>query len=173
MSPDQESNSKFIFTLSVTPKKMKARNKARQEINRTTLGAGAMAIAPLPGTSLALTAAEASMIKKIAEIYGLRIEGLMWSILLKTILLKLGGASLLKKIAMEGSLLLGPFGGFVRPTLALSVVKGIGEAATSFFEAKFPGLDAYEKPALEEFLEAFCVADIDEETLRRYWQGLG
>lgn len=150
-----------------------ARDSARNQVNGTGVVGIGMAIVPIPGTSVALTAAEARMVAKIAQIYGLKIESVMWPILLKAILLKLGGASLLKKIAMEGSLLLGLFALIVKPLIAGSVIKGIGEATIDFFETRFPDHIAYEKPLWEKFHNTFKdMTSEDTKTIYEYWLSL-
>ncbi len=62
---------------------------------------------------------------------------------------------MLKKVAMEASILLGPFAFLAKPAIATATVKGIGEAAISFFEERFPYHEAYAPPGWEQFWNAF------------------
>ena len=152
---------------------MYAKEKAKNYVNSYTAGGAAAAgIIPVPGvTSVALTAAEATMIAQIAQIYGLRTDAIIWPVLLKLILVKAGGSAGLKALA-EGLNVVPVIGWLAKPFVAGAAVKVIGEGAIAFFESRFPGQRVNEKPNWEAFLAAFPVGDVDMQQLKDYWNSL-
>jgi uncharacterized protein (DUF697 family) len=151
-----------------------ARDKARKYINNyTAVGAG-YSILPIPiGTTLGLTAAEAAMVGQIAKIYGLRMDTIVGPLILKVILLKVGGAAALKALA-EGLNFIPIIGWIAKPFVAGATIKAVGEGALIFFESRFPDQRANSKPAWEVFISVFGVDDIDVDIdeLREYWESL-
>ena len=127
---------------------------ARGYVNRFTLGSSAFSMVPVPGTSLALTAAEAAMIQGIAEIYGLKTSGPVWSIIFQT-MVKMLGVSTFLKAGTELLNFVPILGWLTKPLVTASVVKSVGEAAILYFEAKLPGQSAYHKPTFNQMVTAF------------------
>lgn len=127
---------------------------AREHVNDMTFVGVAYAVVPLPGHCIGLTVLEGVMAANIARIYGIKPEGVAWSIILKLLLIKLGGAALLKGL-VEVLNFIPIIGWFARPAVAGSFVKGLGEVFIEFFESRFPRQVAYEKPGWEAFVKAF------------------
>lgn len=131
-----------------------ARDVAREHVNNMTAAGVAYALIPIPGHSLGLTILEGVMAANIARIYGIKAEGAAWSIILKLLLIKMGGAVILKGL-VEVLNFIPIFGWLARPAVAGSFVKGLGEVFIEFFESRFAGQIAYEKPGWEAMVKAF------------------
>lgn len=150
-----------------------AKDVARDYVNKFTMGSAAFSAIPIPGTSLALSAAEAAMITGIAEIYGLKTEGAVWSVIFQTTLSVIGVSTVLKAGA-EFLNFIPILGWAAKPVVSGSVVKGVGEATIAYFESKFPGQKAHEKPSLNQLVAAFgegaLTGGLSEYRLGRYLQ---
>lgn len=127
---------------------------ARGHVNNMAMAGAAYALVPIPGHCLGLTVLEGVMAANIARIYGVKPEGAAWAIILKLLLVKLGGAVLLKGL-VEALNFIPIFGWLAKPAVAGSFVKGLGEIFIEFFESRFPRQTAYEKPGWEAFVKAF------------------
>lgn len=149
-----------------------AREKARRYVNGYTFGGAAYSIIPLPlATSLGLSVAEATMMGQIAKIYGLKIDAVIWPLLLKLLLVQFGGSVALKALA-EGLNFVPVIGWLAKPMVASGVIKGIGEATIRFFESRFPNQKANSRPPWKDFLKLCNGIDINIEELREYWDNL-
>ena len=131
-----------------------ASDVAREHVNNMTAAGAAYAAIPIPGHCVGLTILEGVMAANIARIYGIRPEGAAWSIILKLLLIKLGGAALLKGV-VEALNFIPIIGWIAKPVVAGGFVKGLGEVFIDFFESRFPRQTAYEKPGWEALVAAF------------------
>ncbi len=145
-----------------------AKDVARKHVNGFSLGGGAFAIIPIPGVhSAGLTAAEIKMATDIARIYGIKPNGIVWKIILKVIMLKLGGSALLKGVG-EALTFIPIIGWAAKSIVAGSAIKGFGEILIAYFEDKFPYQQAYRKPSLESMISVFGNS-VTRSELHDYW----
>lgn len=111
-----------------------AREHCQQLVMKYAAGAGVGGLIPVPGTSMAVTAAEVKLVVDIAAAYGQRIDDLE--------AVKLIGLSTVKNLGMKaiGEVVgLVPIVGWAaRPALFAASVKVVGDAATRHYEALRP-----------------------------------
>ena len=132
-----------------------AKDKARHLVNNYSIGGGAVTIVPIPGGhSVGLTVAEASLAVSIAKLYGIKPVGIVWTYVLKFIMLKCGGSFLLKLLG-EGLTFIPIVGWFAKSLIATSAIKGFGELVILYFESKFPNHKADTLPSFSEVFKAF------------------
>lgn len=133
----------------------KAKEVARNLVDNYSIGGGAFALVPIPGVhSIGLTLAEAKLAADIARIYGVKPYGFVWTAILKGIMIACGGSALLKAVG-EGLNFIPVIGWLAKPLVALSVVKGFGEAVIYYFEERFPDQVAYKEPSWARMFLAF------------------
>lgn len=155
----------FILKISIMAK---AKIVSRDLVNSYTIGGGAFSIIPIPGIhSIGLTVAEAKLAADIARIYGLKPIGIIWTIILKGIMLHCGGSLLLKGLG-EFLNVIPIFGWLAKPLVASTVIKGFGELVILYFEDRFPEQEAYVKPTLKKMLIAFSGAAAAHEITEWY-----
>ena len=113
---------------------MLAREHCRQMVLNYSAAAGVGGLIPIPGTSMAVTAAEVKLVVDIAAAYGERIDD--------GDAMKLIGLSTVKNLGMK---VVGDVAGWVplvgwaaRPALYAASVKAVGEAATRHYETRHP-----------------------------------
>ena len=113
---------------------MLAREHCQQLVMKYAAGAGVGGLIPVPGTSMAVTAAEVKLVVDIAAAYGERIDDAG--------ALKLIGLSTVKNLGVKA---LGEAVGWVplvgwaaRPALYAASVKAVGDAAVRHFESLSP-----------------------------------
>lgn len=113
---------------------MLAREHCQQLVMKYAAGAGVGGLIPVPGTSMAVTAAEVKLVVDIAAAYGERIDdgGAV----------KLIGLSTVKNLGVKA---LGEAVGWVpllgwaaRPALYAASVKAVGDAAVRHYESLRP-----------------------------------
>ncbi len=113
---------------------MLAREHCQQLVMKYAAGAGVGGLIPVPGTSMAVTAAEVKLVVDIAAAYGERIDDAG--------AVKLIGLSTVKNLGVKA---LGEAVGWVplvgwaaRPALFAASVKAVGDAAVRHYEALRP-----------------------------------
>lgn len=113
---------------------MLAREHCEQLVMKYAAGAGVGGLVPLPGTSMAVTAAEVKLVVDIAAAYGERIDD--------ADAVKLIGLSTVKNLGMK---VIGEATGWVplvgwamRPALYAASVKAVGDAAMRHYESLRP-----------------------------------
>lgn len=115
---------------------MSCKDRAWKWVHVYAAGAATLALAPIPGTSLALGGIETHMIYWIAKIYGEELS-------IKEIAIVAGGLEIsgiaLKAVAMEALNFLPGLGWVVKSAVAASAVEGIGKVIIDHFEDKYPG----------------------------------
>jgi uncharacterized protein (DUF697 family) len=116
---------------------MLARNYCKGLVGRFAAGAGVGAMVPLPGTSLAITAAEVKLVADIARAYG---ESLTDDEALKLIALA-GAKNVGVKAVGEAAAYLPLVGWMARPALFAASVKAVGDAAIGHFELRNPNAE--------------------------------
>ena len=131
-----------------------AKEVARKQINHFSMAASGYALVPIPGHSVVLTVAEAKMAANIARIYGVKPYGVVWTALLKLLMLKLGGSALLKAVS-EGLTFTPIVGWLAKSVIAGGIMKGFGETLIAYFQQKFPNQPSYQKPPLTSMVAAF------------------
>jgi len=131
-----------------------AKNVSRDYVNTFVVGGAAWSLVPIPGHSLVLTAAEATMLANIAKVYGLRLQGAIGSLLFKAIMLKIGGSVLLKGLS-EVLTFVPVVGWLAKPAVSAAAIKGFGEAAIAYLEDAFPNQQAYTKPSYSALVTIF------------------
>lgn len=150
---------------------MRAKDRSMEVVEEYTAGTAAYSFLPIPGgTSLGLATAEAAMIGAIAKVYGLKIDAVVWPLLLKYCLLQLGGSAGLKALA-EGLTYIPIIGWFAKSIVGGGSTYLMGRGAISYFEEQFPYQEAYKKPSWEYLLVAFGGA-MGHHELKKYWNTL-
>lgn len=134
--------------------KRTAKEVACEYVNKTAAFGASWTLVPIPGHSLALTALEGAMSANIARIYGIKPSGYLWGIIFKMVMVKLGVIVALKA-TVEVLNCIPIVGWFAKPVVAGSFIKLLGEALIGFFEERFPGQVAYEKPNWNSVAMAF------------------
>ena len=117
-------------------KKIKCKARAEEWVHWYATGGAALAVVPIPiATTLALGAAETTMIYWIARIYGEQLN--------KTDLvtiaagLELGGF-VFKAAAIEASNFVPIAGPVIKAAIAAGVIEGIGNAIIKHYDDKYP-----------------------------------
>ena len=147
---------------------MRAKDKSIEIVNGFTAGSATFSILPIPGgTSLGLATAEAAMIGAIAKVYGLKLDAVIWPVLLKYSLVKLGGSTGLKALA-ETLNFIPVIGWLAKPFVGGGSTYLMGRGAIAYFEEEFPYQEAYKKPAWGSLLSAFGGAAIGAQELKSY-----
>lgn len=113
---------------------MKAREHCRSLVFKYAAGSGAGALLPIPGTSIAVTAAEVKLVIDIARAYG---ENLGDTDALKVLALS-GAKNIGVKAVGEAAAFLPVVGWLARPALFAASVKAVGDAVIKHFEARHP-----------------------------------
>ena len=113
---------------------MLAREHCRNLVLKYATGAGVGGLIPIPGTSMAVIAAEVKLVVDIASAYGARIDD--------ADAIKLIGLSTIKNLGMK---VIGEAIGWVplvgwaaRPALFAASVKAVGDATVRHYEALRP-----------------------------------
>ena len=117
---------------------MLAREYCKQLVTTYATGAGFGSMIPIPGTSLAITAAELKLVIDIAKAYG---ESLNDGEALKVIALA-GAKNVGVKAVGEAAAFVPIIGWLARPALFAASVKTVGDAVIAHFESRFPGAPA-------------------------------
>ncbi len=148
-----------------------ARDVAKKHVNAFVAGGALVALTPIPGsTTVALTAFEGKLATDLAGIYGLRLTGVVGSVILKALLLGAGGGVLLKGVA-ESLTFVPVFGWFAKPGVAGATVAMMGDAMIRLLEARFPDQRAYQTPSWLGMLTAFG-GSVALGELQTYYRGL-
>lgn len=106
----------------------KARKKAKAAVN--SWSAGAVGLSWVPGSTLALGAADLALVRKVAKLY----EVDDWS--KEAILSSMGKRYAGKKLAAEAAGLIPIAGWAVKASVAGSLTKAFGEAVIKYFESQ-------------------------------------
>lgn len=144
-----------------------AKNVSRDYVNTFAVGGAAWSLVPIPGHSIVLTLAEATMLANIAKVYGLSFQGAIGSLLFKAIMLKIGGSVLLKGLS-EVLTFIPVVGWLAKPAVSAAAIKGFGEAAIAFLEDAFPNQKAYKKPSYSALVNIFGM-QITAYELQQYY----
>jgi uncharacterized protein (DUF697 family) len=113
---------------------MLAREYCKDLVSRYAAGAGVGSLVPIPGTSLAITAAEVKLVVDIARAYG---ETLTDHEALRVIALS-GVKNVGVKAVGEAAAYLPVVGWLARPALFAASVKAVGDAVIDHFETRHP-----------------------------------
>lgn len=114
---------------------MMAREYCKDLVTRYAAGAGVGSLVPIPGTSLAITAAELKLVVDIARAYG---ETLTDDEALRVIALA-GAKNVGVKAVGEAAAFVPVVGWIARPALFAASVKAVGDAVIHHFEQRNPG----------------------------------
>jgi|GEM_PF-1129102 uncharacterized protein (DUF697 family) len=113
---------------------MLAREHCQQLVIKYAAGAGVGGLVPVPGTAMAVTAAEVKLVVDIAAAYGERIDDAG--------AVKLIGLSTVKNLGMkvigEAAAWVPLVGWAARPALFAASVKAVGDAAVRHYEGLRP-----------------------------------
>jgi uncharacterized protein (DUF697 family) len=113
---------------------MLAREHCQRLVIKYAAGAGVGGLVPVPGTAMAVTAAEVKLVVDIAAAYGERIDD-AWAV-------KLIGLSTVKNLGMkaigEAAAWVPLVGWAARPALFAASVKAVGDAAVRHYEGLRP-----------------------------------
>ena len=113
---------------------MLAREHCQRLVIKYAAGAGVGGLIPVPGTAMAVTAAEVKLVVDIAAAYGERIDD-AWAV-------KLIGLSTMKNLGMkvigEAAAWVPLVGWAARPALFAASVKAVGNAAVRHYEGLRP-----------------------------------
>lgn len=117
---------------------MLAREYCKDLVSRYATGAGFGSMVPIPGTSLAITAAEVKLVADIARVYG---ETLTDNEALKVIALS-GAKNVGVKAVGEAAAYVPIVGWIARPALFAASVKAVGDTVIQHFETRNPDAHA-------------------------------
>lgn len=111
-----------------------AREHCETLVKKYAAGAGMGALVPIPGSSMAITAAEVKLVADIASAYGERLDDVE---ALRVVALS-GAKNVGVKVVGEVAAYIPIVGWMARPALFAASVKAVGDAMIRHYEARHP-----------------------------------
>lgn len=117
-----------------------SRDKAREDLPRMIATGAASSAVPIPGAFTAgTTVVQLYVVKRIAEIYGVKVEELPGGVkAIVTAVTALGIGSTVGKVAGEAASFIPVVGWLAKPAIGAATTKAFGEATIAYFENIYP-----------------------------------